>query len=119
GAAAPLASIPVGAQISAVDGSPVANWNEVLDRFADARSGSLALQFSDGQEVTLDLPANSTQRFEILGQIEPFAEPLIGEVTAGSPAEVAGRQEGDRVTQAAGRPVRSWAEFVEVMRAHP
>jgi regulator of sigma E protease len=119
GAAAPLAAIPVGAELSAVNGAPVQTWNDVRDVFGGTGGGPLTLQFSDGQQVALDLPANDTDRFQLLDQIEPFAEPLIGEVVAGSAAEVGGIEEGDRITQASGRPIRSWTEFVDVIRAHP
>lgn len=119
GPAAPLASVPVGAELSAVNGSPVATWNDVVDRLGDAGGGALTLQFSDGQEVTLDLPRRETERFAVLQQIQPFAEPLIGSVNPGSPAEVGGMRENDRVLRAAGQPIRSWTEFVDIIRAHP
>jgi regulator of sigma E protease len=119
GAAVPLASIPLGAELSAVGGTPVESWNDVADQLGDAGPGPLTLQFSDGPQVALDLPDNETERFAVVQQIHPFAEPLIGEVDPGSPAEVAGMLENDRVVEAVGRPIRSWTEFVDVIRANP
>jgi regulator of sigma E protease len=119
GAAAPLAAIPVGAEISAINGTPVESWNEVAELLASEGPGPLTLQFSDGPQVTLDLPEDGSERFTILQQIQPFSEPLIGDVIPGSAAEVAGMEEDDRVVSAAGRPVRSWTDFVDVVRAHP
>src|SRR5690606_23263441 len=104
---------------SAVNGEPVATWNDVAERLSASGSGPLTLRFSDGQEVALALPGGETERFEILERIQPFAEPLIGSVNAGSPAEVGGMRENDRVLRAAGVPIRSWTEFVDVIRAHP
>jgi regulator of sigma E protease len=119
GPAAPLAAIPLGAEISAVDGVRVETWNDVLDQLSAQGAGPMAIQFSDGQQVALDLPENETDRFDVLQRIQPFGEPLIGEVNPGSAADVAGIEEDDRVISAAGRPIRSWTEFVDVVRANP
>src|SRR5690606_17767749 len=43
---------------------------------------------------------------------------VIGEVAPGTPAQAAGLRPLDRVVSAAGEPVRTWADFVEVVRAH-
>jgi regulator of sigma E protease len=118
-AAAPLGAIPLGAEISAVGDTPVETWNDVLEAFGAEGAGPLAIHFSDGQQVLLDLPDDEAERFTILQRIQPFGEPLIGDVNAGSPADVAGMQENDRVIRAEGRPIRSWTEFVDVVRAHP
>ncbi len=119
GAAAPLASIPTGAELSAVGGEPVDNWNEVVARLSDAGAGPLSLTFVDGQEVTLNLPSSATERLEVIEHVDFFAEPVIGGVETGSAADVAGMQEGDRVVRAADQPVSSWTEFVDVIRANP
>lgn len=119
GAAEPLAQIPVGAELRAVAGAPVQTWNEVLDQLNGAGPGPLTLSFTDGQEVSLDLPRPETERLAVLSHIEPFAEPLIGSVNPGSAADVGGIEPGDRVLEAAGRPVRSWTDFVDVIRANP
>ena len=57
-------TLPAGLDtLCAVDGAAVATCNDVLDRLGDSRVGALSLQFSDGQEVSLDLPSNETDRF--------------------------------------------------------
>jgi regulator of sigma E protease len=58
--------------------------------------------------------------FAFLGIPEPT--PDIGPVTAGSPAEHAGLQTGDRVLSIDGLPIRSWNDIpatVEKLGAHP
>lgn len=119
GPAAPLAAIPLGAEISAINGVTVESWNDVLERLGSEDTGPLTLQFTDGQQVSLDLPEDDGERFDALQHIQPFGEPIIGDVTPGSAAEVAGMQNADRIVSAAGEPIRSWTEFVEVIRAHP
>ena len=119
GAAAPLAQIPVGAQLSAVSGTGVETWNEVASLLNGAGPGPLVLAFTDGQEVTLDLPRPEMERRAVVDHIHPFGEPVVGTVNPGSPADVGGLQVGDQVIEAGGRPVRSWTEFVDVIRASP
>jgi regulator of sigma E protease len=117
--AEPLASVPQGAELAAVGGEPVGNWNEIVDKLAEAPAGPVDLRFRDGASLTLDLPADSRARADLLAPLEPFTPPLIGEVAPNSPADRGGLQSGDRVLEVAGQPVSTWSEFVELVRAHP
>lgn len=119
GPAAPLAAVPLGARLEAVGDRPVESWNDVEDALADAPSGPLLLNFADAPDVTLDLPADDSARLALLRPLQPFTEPVVGEVTMGSPAQEVGLQSGDRIVTAAGQPVRTWPEFVEIVRARP
>jgi regulator of sigma E protease len=49
----------------------------------------------------------------------PQVDPIIGRIAAGSAAERAGMQSGDRVTAIAGMPIESWAELVSRVREAP
>src|SRR5690606_31632274 len=69
GAAAPLAAIPTGAELSAVGGELVESWNDVQERLNDAGAGALTLSFVDGQEVTLQLPSSATERLQVIDHI--------------------------------------------------
>lgn len=53
------------------------------------------------------------------GQPEPSKEPLIGEVVAGYPAQVAGFQKGDRLLAVNGRAVNSWDEAAAEIHRSP
>ncbi|HET7274798.1 MAG TPA: RIP metalloprotease RseP [Longimicrobiaceae bacterium] len=119
GVAAPLATIPVGAELSAVNDRPVESWNEVQDALAAAPAGELTLSFESADPVTLDLPAADSERVAALQPLDPFFEPVIGQVVSGSPADEADIQSGDRVVRAAGQDVRSWGDLVVIIRDHP
>jgi regulator of sigma E protease len=119
GPAATLAGIPVGARITAVGGEPVENWNEVVRELRAARAGPLTLEFEQASPVTIQVPADETSRQTLFLALEPFIEPVIGEVMPGTPAAAAGLRPGDRVVTAAGEPVESWSQFVTIIRAHP
>ena len=99
-------------------------WTDVRSmtdlRWQIMRSGldgeRLHLMVGDGQahggrEVTLELDRAERRsidgRFidEVVGLGPPFAQPLIGNVIAGGPAERAGLKRGDVVTSVDGQPV--------------
>lgn len=119
GASAPFAAIPLGAQLTEAAGVEVETWNDVVDALQDAPGGPTVLRFADAQDVTFSLPTDDSARVALLQPLQPFTDPIIGEVTMGSPAERAGVTAGDRIVSAAGEPVRTWAEFVEIVRSRP
>ena len=49
----------------------------------------------------------------------PRLPPVIGELTAGEPAEQAGLKLGDRILAVDGKPVEDWRDWVEMVRARP
>lgn len=119
GAAAPLAAIPVGAKIVAIGGHPVATWNDVGRWLEDVPAGPVQLRFADAPPATIDLPAAKDARGELIGALQPFQDPVLGEVQGGSPASRAGLRKGDRVVEAGGQPVRSWPQLVTIIQGSP
>lgn len=118
-AGSPLASIPLGAEIVSVGGQPVETWNDVAEALSTAPAGNTAISFSNAPAVEVPLPADDSSRLEMLRPLEPFTQPIIGEVSTGSPAARAGLRMGDRVISAAGTEVSTWSQFVEIVRARP
>jgi regulator of sigma E protease len=49
----------------------------------------------------------------------PAIKPVIGQIVAGSVAEQAGLQPGDRILAADGKAVASWNDLVGIVRSHP
>lgn len=49
----------------------------------------------------------------------PAIPPVIGDVLEGSVAQKAGLRSGDRVLQAAGKPIEDWVELVDIIQLHP
>jgi regulator of sigma E protease len=114
-----LAAVPQGAELTAVGDERVTTWDEVGDALLSAPAGPVTLRFSNAGPVTLQLPAGDSARAALLAPIQPYTHAVIGEVSPGSPAARDGMQEGDSIVSAEGAPIRSWSEFVEVVRDHP
>ena len=130
---AAAAGLREGDLIREVGGRPVATWEGATLAMLDGMlaDGAIRLSVEDetglsrdvlvrtaGRETELTEPG---QLFRRLG-IEPWSadpEAVIGELTPGGPAETAGFRPGDRVLVADGKPVSSWVEWVEIVRARP
>jgi len=117
--AASLARVPSGAEVTSVGDRAITTWNDVADELSSAPAGPISLAFSDGSVVELTLPSDPAARSALLQPLQPFTEPIVGEVNVGSPAARAGITRGDRILSAAGEPIESWNEFVEIVRARP
>jgi regulator of sigma E protease len=121
-----------GETIRAINGEPVASWQEVRWRMLQ-----LALERQQVKvEVlnrnnqlnwrTLDLSPFDAEQLEgdtlaLIGLklYRPEISPVIGQIVPGSVAEQAGLQAGDRILSANGKPILSWDELVEQVRSHP
>ena len=114
--AADLLRVPEGARVQSVAGEPVSNWTELQQVLQRAPAGPVQITFADAPPATLQLPADDSSRFALIGAVQPVTPPVIGFMEPGSPAARAGLQPGDRIVSTAGAPVRSWQQFVRAVR---
>ena len=132
GSAARAAGLESGDTVSAIDGQPIATWQELRWRVVQAalQREVVRLEVVDarGQRSaqSLDLsryPANEVEgdALERIGLrlYRPSLDPVLGQIVAGGAAERAGLSAGDRVTQANGRAIERWEDLVTAIRAHP
>jgi regulator of sigma E protease len=126
------AGLAAGDTVQAVDGEKIATWQELRWRVLQAalQRHELRLQVVNAKghlvDATLDLrsyPADEVEgdALERIGLrlYRPALAPVLGQVISGGPAERAGLVAGDRVLEAAGRPVESWEALVAAIQAHP
>lgn len=113
-----LAAVPEGARVTSVGGRPVRDWGGVSDGLLTAPS-PVEIRFADAPPVKVNLRGSDVDRAQALSWLQPWAPALIDRVENGSAASVAGLRPGDRVTAAAGAPVRSWQQLVLAIRGHP
>lgn len=129
---AAVAGIETGDEILAVDGKPVTDWEGInyalIDRMGESGELSLTLRPGAGGEprqlsLTLDrfLGGREVEPFRELGFIpwQPPLDPVIGQVVPEGAGARYGLRTGDRVLVADGVAIRTWQDFVEIVRAQP
>jgi regulator of sigma E protease len=132
GTLAQAADFVAGDTVRLIEGEPIATWQELRWRVLQGALQREALRFEvagargDISMHVLDLrdyPSEDVESDALerigLRLYRPPLEPVFGRVVPGSAAERAGLLAGDRVTHAAGAPVRDWEGLVQAVRAHP
>lgn len=132
---AAVAGITNGEKVRAVDGQPVATWNDfrwlLLQKATEQESVALEV-INEQQEVALrrlTLAAASEQGWEgdALTRLgitffRPKVPPVIGKVVSGGPADVAGVRVGDEILAIDDAKIATWYDFVLKVRdaaGHP
>ena len=114
-----LREIPVGAEIEAINGHPVASWNDVTDRIANSPESEVRLELESGRTVVLPIHQDALeQRLRAAQALQPFRAAVIGQVLPGRPAARAGVEPGDTILAIDGRPIRQWYDVLDVLQAN-
>ena len=125
------AGLRAGDRIVAVEGRETPTWQSavmaVVEEILGDPSVELVAEGGDGGQrvVAVDLEDQKKdilEKGELLSAvgIRPMmALPILGEIDPQGPAARAGLLAGDRVVAAAGEPVASWGQWVDLVRARP
>jgi regulator of sigma E protease len=132
GTPAASAGFESGETIRAINGEPVASWQEVrwhMLQLALERQQVKVEVINRNNQLnwrTLDLSPFDAEQLEgdaltLIGLklYRPEISPVIGQIVSGSVAEQAGLQPGDRILSANGKSIASWDALVEMVRTHP
>jgi regulator of sigma E protease len=132
GSVAAAAGLRAGDTVRAIDGEAIDTWQELRWRLLQAALQRQSVRLETLNErghissPVLDLsafPADDveTDALERIGMrlYRPALDPVLGQVVAGSAAERAGLQVGDRITRADDEPVGTWDALVAAVRARP
>ncbi len=130
GTPAQLAGFRAGDTVRAIDGKPIATWQDlrwqVVESALEHRSLSVERVGEDGASsvIRLDLSGYDESDEDVMERVglrlyRPVLAPVLGKLIAGSPAERAGLRPGDRIVAIDGNPIASWEQLVKVVRAHP
>lgn len=110
---AQAAGLLPGDRVLAVDGAPVADWQEMVGVVAGTYSSAVRVQVARDSmtlEVTVNIPEDVEQFPTIVG-LWPEFPPVVGGVSDSFPAALAGLQRGDRILVIGDTPVHSWLEM--------
>ena len=126
GGVRPLAEAPslktqiqVGDSITAVDGKPVANWNEVQRAIMAGEGSTLSLTTNRGTITLPEAGRKLPDRNELAVAIDYFIPPVVDSVMPDWPAAKAGMLGKDSIVALNGVPVVSWSQMVETVNASP
>jgi regulator of sigma E protease len=123
------AGLRPGDEIVAVDGTQVDIWQQVnmqlLNRLGE--TGELLISaIPEGQVDIYDFRVAITSWLSTTTEPDPLGSigvvqfeipPVIDTIVPGGRAEAAGFQRGDRILEADGLPVRSWLQWVQIVRS--
>ena len=121
---AALAGLRTGDRVTAVDGVPVAHWEDLIGAVQASGGETRQITFlREDREQRVALTPARTKVRDIFGDEReawdvgagPFAPAKIGEVLPGYPAAKAGLRAGDTVVAVDGNPVLSWDELAEAI----
>jgi regulator of sigma E protease len=115
------AGLAAGMTVRAIDGRPVATFQELLARAqavpAD-RPLAVAVRTPDGAEAVRTVPP--AERAGVLGGlVPPEADSHIGNVVIGTPAYTAGLAGGDRVVAIGDVPTPLWRDLTAIVSTSP
>ena len=132
GTLAAAAGVHAGDTVRAIDGEPIATWQELRWRVLQAALQRQSAQLETLDErghiamVALDLSGfpSADVETDVLEKIglrlyRPPLEPVLGQVLPGGAAERAGLMSGDRILRVDGSPIENWDAFVNAIRSHP
>ncbi|PTQ90313.1 RIP metalloprotease RseP [Agitococcus lubricus] len=129
---AAVAGLQVGDHIVAVDGKPLSDWEGI--------TYALVKHIGETGHVQLTVESNHATQSQIINvpirnylntpnqdpitalgftPYQPPLEPIIGEVVADGAAAKQGLQTGDKILVANQQPIKTWQDFVEIVRTHP
>jgi regulator of sigma E protease len=121
-----------GELVRSINGQAIASWQELrweLLQQAIAKSGVTLEVINKQQEIDfrkLDLSSLDTSDLEgdILQKMgfrfyRPQLPPVIGKITPGGVADLAGLREGDRILAIDGASIASWTQVVAIIRGAP
>jgi regulator of sigma E protease len=115
-----LATIPSGTRITQIGRESIDDFQDMSVALSQAGAGPIEFRFDNFAPLTIQLPASQNARDSLISSFEPavITPAVVGTIVKGSPAEQGGLRPGDKVVSAAGQPVQTWQEFVQLIERH-
>jgi len=115
------AGLQTGDRIIEIAGKNISYYHEVQENIAINPEKNLPITVDRGGEIMRLTVTPSLDKSTGAGKIGVYfwTDPVIGSVSEGSQAQLAGLLPGDRITAANGVPVRYSLDLLKVMEVHP
>jgi regulator of sigma E protease len=108
-----------GDTITAVQGVPVANFNEIRDAFLGAPGDSLRITTHRGDVVVPAGYPHGPRRQAYVIAIESFKPPVLDSISPDQPAARGGLQRGDSIVSIDGNAIQSFDDVIRLISASP
>ena len=119
--AAQLATLRTGDRITRINGEPMSGWRAIERALLLTPDSRITMNVAGRTApILLDVARSDEKaRAALVNALEPWHEPVIGEVAPGQPAAAAGVLAGDRIDSAGGEATPSWERLVRVIERSP
>jgi regulator of sigma E protease len=115
-----LDDIPRGAELRQVGDGNLEHWGDFTSGILHAAPGPLTVRYANPSgQVEIRIPASEEERTRLATAVQPWADPAVGGVEPGSPAERGGVEQGDGIRTVDGIPIRGWFDFMDAIHARP
>ncbi|NJD19048.1 MAG: RIP metalloprotease RseP [Gemmatimonadetes bacterium] len=115
-----LSQVAPGSRVVRAGGKAVEDWGDLQEALYASSPGPLRLEFSDpAGAVEIRVPADETQRRDLVRAEDSWIDAGVGAVNPGSPADRAGLEAGDRIMAIDGLAVTNWYDFVGEVESRP
>lgn len=116
----PIALLQPGDSIVAINGRPVATWEDITTGIASAADDSVLIEAAGRPPIVLPIHRDQLEeRIQASVAIRPFIHPVVGMVQAGRPAAEAGLAVGDTILAVDGVPTPEWDDVLREISARP
>jgi regulator of sigma E protease len=108
-----LAQLQPGDTITAVNGQPSRNWNDLIKRISETSSNVVVIRTQRSEVRVPVTDEGSPSPSDIAKSIDFFIPPVIGEVLPNSPAARAGLRARDSIVSIGGQKLGRWSQLQE------
>ncbi len=113
-----LLAIARGARITAIDGRPVASWDDVARGITSGRTNQIEFTFAEHPSLVIPIHRDAlAERSRIADALQPAWPAVVGTVFPNTPASDAGITTGDSVVSVDGAPIALWNDMTTLIRA--
>ena len=116
-----LATLRPGDRIVRINGDSMAGWQSILEKLYTTAGTRITIEVAGRPSpILLDVPRSETaSRAALVNALEPWHEPVLGDVLPGRPGAAAGLRPGDRIVSVAGQAIPSWEQLVPAIERNP
>lgn len=109
-----LRDLAPGSRITTAGGITVESWGDIAAGIQNAPGDSVLISLADGSSLVLPIHRDALgERTAAAMALEPWRDPIIGDVVSGRPAAAAGMAPGDTILAINGVPLIQWYDMVD------